>query len=72
MPFPTHRPYLFCLISPEAVLLTVCGIINIYTSNETRTKAGKGLTEKRAKEFCLRAEAFFCLDLLVTFLPREK
>jgi len=26
--------------------------------------AGKGLTEKRARVFCLRAEAFFCLDVI--------
>jgi len=35
-------------------------------------KAGKGLPENRARVFCLRAEGFFRLDLLVTFLSREK
>ena len=55
-----------------------------------KSKAGKGLTEKRAtrkgvndglafrdvpekrKEPAERAEAFFCLDFLVTFLSRKK
>ena len=31
-----------------------------------------GLTEKRAREYGLRVEAFFCLDFLVTFLSRKK
>jgi hypothetical protein len=45
------------------------GIITIKIS---KIKAGKGLTEKRSEEFCLRVEAFFCLDLLVTFVSRQK
>ncbi|MDB5141877.1 MAG: hypothetical protein JWQ66_590 [Mucilaginibacter sp.] len=59
-PFQCAWPALFWLISPEAVLLT------------SKQKMWGGLTEKRAWEFCLRGEAFFCPDLLVTFVSRQK
>jgi hypothetical protein len=41
------------------------------SNNITHQNAGKGLTEKRAKGFCLWVEAFFCLDFLVTFVSRH-
>ena len=41
-------------------------------SLENELKKSGGLTEKRAGRMALRAEAFFCLDFLVTFLSRQK
>jgi len=38
----------------------------------TSIKRAVALTEKRAKAKGLRGEAFFCLDLLLPFLLREK
>jgi len=35
-------------------------------------KAGKGLPENRAGSIASRVEGFFRLDLLVTFISREK
>jgi hypothetical protein len=37
-----------------------------------RIKERGGLTEKRAGRMALRAEAFFCLDFLGTFVSRQK
>ncbi len=45
---------------------------NINTITNPKAKAGKGLTEKRAREYGLWGEAFFCLGFLVTFGPSQK
>jgi hypothetical protein len=45
-----HSPTLFCLISPEAALLTG-NIKSPILLNKILKKAGKGLTEKRAREY---------------------
>jgi hypothetical protein len=45
---------------------------NINTITNPKTKAGKGLTKKRAWEYGLWGEAFFCLGFLVTFGPSQK
>jgi hypothetical protein len=57
-PFLRSRPPLFCLISPEAGLLTGSFSIQVVL-NESRIKAGKGPSEKRAKVFCLQRGSFF-------------
>jgi hypothetical protein len=75
MPIQPRRPPLFCLISPEASCekrYKTFRIRNQEKENQQIKNAGKGLTEKRASVFCLWGEAFFCLDLLVTFVSRQK
>jgi hypothetical protein len=44
---------------------------SINTIANLKTKAGKGLTKKRAWEYGLREEAFFCLDFCF-FLSRKR
>jgi hypothetical protein len=70
MPFQRTWPPLFCPISPEAELLKKRADSN--KSIKTNTKAGKGLTEKRAGSMACSAEAFFCLDFFGTFCVKTK
>ncbi|HTD41731.1 MAG TPA: hypothetical protein VK671_13975 [Mucilaginibacter sp.] len=52
MPLQPHCPPSFCLISPEAVLLTGKTIVQgINSVIKPKTKAGNGLTEKRARVY---------------------
>ena len=47
-------------------------LVKTPTKAKISPKAGKGLTEKRAGCLACSAEAFFCLDLLVTFCIKTK
>jgi len=65
-----HQPPLFCLISPEASYIRLNQNFLNFRMNSITSQiknAGKGLTEKRARVFCLWGEAFFCLDFWLLF-----
>ena len=84
MPLPRSWPPLFCLIAPEAVLLTLKQYFRLKPNARWAGRAGRvydgndGLAfamceaRRKRKEPAGRAEAFFCLDFLVTFGSSQK
>ncbi|MEN0052482.1 MAG: hypothetical protein AAGC65_02385 [Mucilaginibacter sp.] len=64
----------FTKLSSFMTILTKFSKLRKYSTQITSRdqKRVRALTEKRARVFCLWAEAFFCLNLLVTFASRQK